>query len=269
MEQEDQAAQRDGSKEVVAVIEAVIGRAAYGWGVRELAEELGASRSTVNRILGRLVEERLVSRDASGAYILGPRMKVPLRSAPEGTPLFTEGTRILDRLRRASGATALMAIETGKPEECFVLASLEPDAPVRYTLPPGTSLPAHAGALGLAILSRRGTAGLPEDLKKYTEASMDSRTRIENALQSYASIGAVVSIGQHIPDAAGIAVPFTVNERLFGSLSLSGPATSSKTQTSRPGAAMLQEAAQELEVPAAPARHRPSWPGGHRVLHAD
>jgi DNA-binding IclR family transcriptional regulator len=247
MEQQDQAAQRDGSKEVVAIIDAVIGRAAYGWGVRELAEELGASRSTVNRMLGRLVEERLVSRDASGAYILGPRMKV-LSAALQGAhPLFTEGARILDRLRRVSGATALMAIETGKPEECFVLASLEPDAPVRYTLPPGTSLPTHAGALGLAILSRRGTVGLPEDLKKYTEASMDSRARIEKALQSYAAIGAVVSVGQHIPDAAGIAVPFTVNDRLVGSLSLSRPRNEFKDSDIEPGAELLRQAAQELE----------------------
>jgi DNA-binding IclR family transcriptional regulator len=247
MEQQDQTAPRDGSKEVVAIIDAVIGRADYGWGVRELAEELGASRSTVNRILGRLVEERLVSRDASGAYVLGPRMKV-LSAALQGAhPLFTEGTRILDRLRSATGATALMAVETGNAEECFVLASLEPDAPVRYTLPPGTSLPTHAGALGLAILSLRGTAGLPEDLKKYTEASMDSRARIENALQSYSSIGAVVSVGQHIPDAAGIGVPFKVNERLFGSLSLSRPRNEFQDSDIAPGAELLREAAHELE----------------------
>jgi DNA-binding IclR family transcriptional regulator len=247
MEQLDQSAQRDGSKEVVAVIEAVIGRAGYGWGVRELAEELGASRSTVNRILSRLVDERFVSRDVSGAYIVGPRLKVLSAALQEGHPLFAEGTQILAGLSRASGATALMAIETGNPEQCFVLASVEPEAPVRYTLPPGTNLPTHAGALGLAILTRRGTAGLPEELKKYTEASMDSRTRIENALQSYASVGAVVSIGQHIPDAAGIGVPFTVNGRLFGSLSLSRPRNEFKEADIGAGAEMLTEAAGKLE----------------------
>jgi DNA-binding IclR family transcriptional regulator len=246
-QQDEAAAQRDGSKEVVAVIEAVIGRTSYGWGVRELAEELGASRSTVNRILVRLVDERLVSRDASGAYIVGPRLKVLSAALQKAHPLFAEGATILARLSRESGATALMAVETGNPEQCFVLASLEPDAPVRYTLPPGTMLPTHAGALGLAILTRRGTAGLPEELKKYTEASMDSRTRIENALQSYAAVGAVVSIGQHIPDAAGIGVPFTVNDRLFGSLSLSRPRNEFKEADIGAGAEMLAEAAERLE----------------------
>lgn len=248
MAQVDQsAAQRDGSKEVVAVLEAVIGRSGYGWGVRELAEELDASRSTVNRILSKLVEERMVSRDVSGAYLVGPRLKVLSAALQEGHLLFTEGARILARLSHDSGATALMAIETGNPEQCFVLASLEPDAPVRYTLPPGTKLPTHAGALGLAILTRRGTAGLPEELQKYTEASLDSRTRIENALQSYAAVGAVVSIGQHIPDAAGIGVPFTVNDRLFGSLSLSRPWNEFKESDIGAGAEMLTKATKELE----------------------
>lgn len=246
-EQDPQAAQRDGSKEVVAVLEAVIGRSGYGWGVRELAEELSASRSTINRILARLVEERFVSRDPAGAYILGPRLKVLSQALQKGHPLFTEGSRILSRLSQSSGATALMAVETGKPEECFVLATLEPDAPVRYTLTPGTVVPTHAGALGLAVLSRRGTAGLPPELKKYTEASMDSRGRIEKALESYASVGAVVSIGQHIPDAAGIAVPFTVSDHVIGSISLSRPRNEFDESSIGPGAKMLREAAEELE----------------------
>lgn len=246
-EQDPQAAQRDGSKEVVAVLEAVIARTGYGWGVRELAEELRASRSTINRILSRLVEERFVTRDAAGAYILGPRLKVLSTALQKGHPLFREGSRILSRLSQASGATALMAVETGRPEECFVLASLEPDAPVRYTLTPGSVVPTHAGALGLAILSRRGTAGLPGELKKYTEASMDSRERIERALESYASIGAVVSIGQHIPDAAGIAVPFTVSDHLVGSLSLSRPRHEFEESSIVPGAETLRLAAEELE----------------------
>jgi DNA-binding IclR family transcriptional regulator len=246
-EQDPQTAQRDGSKEVIAVLEAVIGRTGYGWGVRELADELRASRSTVNRILSRLVEERFVTRDAAGAYILGPRLKVLSEALQQGHPLFAEGSRILSRLSQASGATALMAVESGRPEECFVLATLEPDAPVRYTLTPGSVVPTHAGALGLAILSRRGTAGLPVELKTYTEASMDSRGRIEKALESYASVGAVVSIGQHIPDAAGIAVPFTVSDHLIGSLSLSRPRNEFEESSIGPGTETLRGAAEELE----------------------
>ena len=248
MEQADVPGQRDGSIEVFEVIEALIGRVGYGWGVRELAEQLGASRSTVNRILARLVEERLVSRDASGAYIVGPRLKVLSRTLHEHHPLFSDGARILSQLSKKSGATALLAIASHQPEECFVLISCEPDSPVRYTLKAGTKLPTHAGALGLAILSRRGTQGLPEHLKKFTDDSMDTRTRVEEALRAYSSIGAVVSVGQHIPDAAGLAVPISLNEHLIGSISLSRPKNEFDEKTVAESAEILHRAAAELET---------------------
>lgn len=247
MEPAERPGQRDGSIEVFAIIEAVIGRANYGWGVRELAEVLGASRSTVNRILARLVDERLVSRDASGAYSVGPRLKVLSRTLQERHPLFTEGARILSRLSKESGATAVLAIAAPQPEECFVIASKEPDSPVRYTLNAGTRVPTHAGALGLAILSRRGTEGLPAHLKKYTDDSIDTRQRIDKALASYSSTGTVISIGQHIPDAAGIAVPFNVNSALIGSISLSRPRNEFVESAIPRSTELLQQAAVDLE----------------------
>jgi DNA-binding IclR family transcriptional regulator len=248
MEQADVPAQRDGSIEVFGVIEALIGRVGYGWGVRELAEQLGASRSTVNRILAKLVEERLVSRDVSGAYIVGPRLKVLSRTLHEHHPLFSDGGRILSQLSKETGATALLAIASHQPEECFVLISSEPDSPVRYTLKAGTRLPTHAGALGLAILSRRGTQGLPEHLKKFTDDSMETRARVEEALRAYSSIGAVVSIGQHIPDAAGLAVPISLNNHLVGSISLSRPKNDFDENAVPQSAEMLRRAAAELEA---------------------
>lgn len=248
MEHTDRPGQRDGSLEVFAVIEAVIGRAGYGWGVRELADHLGASRSTVNRILARLVEERLVSRDASGAYIVGPRLKVLSRTLQEHHPLFMQGADILGRLSKETGATALLAIASPYPEECFVLVSREPDSPVRYTLKAGTRLPTHAGALGLAILARRGTEGLPENLKKFTDDSLDTRARIQEALRTYSSIGAAVSIGQHIPDAAGVAVPISMNEHLIGSISLSRPRNEFDESAIPQTAELLRRAAAELET---------------------
>lgn len=248
MEQADVPGQRDGSIEVFEVIEALIGRVGYGWGVRELAEHLGASRSTVNRILAKLVEERLVSRDVSGAYIVGPRLKVLSRTLHEHHPLFSDGARILSQLSKETGATALLAVASHQPEECFVLISSEPDSPVRYTLTAGTRLPTHAGALGLAILSRRGTQGLPGHLKKFTDNSMDTTAKVEEALREYSSIGAVVSIGQHIPDAAGLAVPISLNEQLLGSISLSRPKNEFDENAVPQSAEILRRAAAEIET---------------------
>ena len=123
MKQPDQGIQRDGAVEIFSVVEALIGRRDYGWGVRELAEHLGGSRSTVNRLLSRLVEERIASRDVSGAYIIGPRLKVLVRTLQENHPIFIAGSRILAHLSDTTGATAVLAVESPNPEECFVLVS--------------------------------------------------------------------------------------------------------------------------------------------------
>jgi DNA-binding IclR family transcriptional regulator len=258
MEQAGRSTQRDGSAEVFAAIEAVISRSGSGWGVRELAEQLNASKSTVSRNLGRLVEERLLSRDANGAYSVGPRLRVLSQTLHERHPLFAQGSRLLSQLSKDTNATALLAIASNFPEECFVLISHEPDSPVRYTLRAGSRLPVHAGALGLAILSRRGTSGLPEHLAKYTEHSMETRAQVEQALQTHAALGAVVSLGQHIPDAAGVAVPFSLSEHVIGSVSLSRP-RNEFDQASIPATTdLLQRAAAELESAARSASQEPA-----------
>lgn len=257
MEQGVRSTQRDGSAEVFAVIEAMVNRAGYGWGVRELAEHLGASKSTISRNLGRLVEERLLSRDTNGAYTVGPRLRVLSQILHARHPLLAHGSRLLAQLSKDTGATALLAIASHVPEECFVLISHEPDAPVRYTLRPGSRLPVHAGALGLAILLRRGTENLPEHLLKYTEQSMDTRAQVEQALQGHGTIGAVVSLGQHIPDAAGVAAPFSVGEHLIGSISLSRPRNDFDEADIPETADLLRNAAGELEAAVRSASQEP------------
>lgn len=247
MEEPARSNPRDGSAELFAVLEAVISRAGYGWGVRELAEHLNASKSTISRNLSKLVEERLLSRDATSTYSVGPRLRVLAQTLHERHPLLAKGSRLLAQLSKDTNATALLAIASNLPEECFVLISHEPDSPVRYTLRPGSRLPIHAGALGLAILSRRGTTGLPQHLPKYTEHSMESLDQVKQALKDHAELGAVVSLGQHIPDAAGVAVPFSVGEHMVGSISLSRPRNEFDETGINETADLLRTTASEIE----------------------
>ncbi|WP_328588691.1 helix-turn-helix domain-containing protein [Arthrobacter cheniae] len=116
-----------------SIVEALIGRRYHGWGVRELAEHLSASRSTVNRLLSRLVEERMASRDISGAYVIGPPLRILSNTIQENHPLLVAGGRIPSHLSATTGATAVLAVESPKPEECFVLVSK--DHPRRCATP--------------------------------------------------------------------------------------------------------------------------------------
>ena len=97
-----------------------------------------------------------------------------------------DGARILcpteqgNRRHRALGQSLLISRKSA-------LCSSPPNPTPRSGTPsrPGTRLPTHAGALGLAILSRRGTQGLPEHLKKFTDNSMDTTAKVEEALREY------------------------------------------------------------------------------------
>ncbi len=66
-----------GNDRIIAVLDALITRpAGDGWGVRELADAVGASRSTVNRILQGLAERGLARVDGNATYFVGPRLRV-------------------------------------------------------------------------------------------------------------------------------------------------------------------------------------------------
>ncbi|MFC4561889.1 IclR family transcriptional regulator [Nocardiopsis mangrovi] len=212
-----------GAIEVLGIIDALVGRSPEGWGVRELAEHLGASRSTVNRVLATLAEYRLAGQSSHGLYTVGPRLRVLAATLRRRHPLFAVAGPLLDALRDATLATAVLSVSTPDPCRCTVLLCREPALPVRYTLTPGARLPTYAGAAGLAILTQTGTADLPPELDPPTRSAARTPDDVDAMLAEAERRGGVVSIGKHIPDAAGIARGFRIDHAMAGSITVSRP----------------------------------------------
>ena len=209
-----------GNDRIVAVLDTLTGRRRdQGWGVRELADAVDLSRSTVNRILQGLTERGLARVDANATYSVGPRLRVLAKVLHDRHPVLRGAPQVLDELGRAGDATVMLAVHGPRPDAAFIALLRRQPGPVRYHLEPGMELPLHAGAAGRAILSVVGSDVLRPPLARYSEDTVLDLARIEEDVQATRTTGYVVSVGQHIPLAAGVAAPFRVGPHLVGSVS--------------------------------------------------
>ena len=134
----------------------ITGHRDQGWGVRELAEAVGLSRSTVNRILQGLTARGLARVDANSTYFVGPRLRVLAKVLHDRHPLLRGAPQVMDELSRAADATVMLAVHGPRPDTAFIALLRRQAGPIRYHLEPGMELPLHAGAAGRAILSAVG-----------------------------------------------------------------------------------------------------------------
>ena len=235
-------------------------RHAIGWGVRELAEVLGESRSGVNRVLAALTDLGLAQRTGAGNYRAGPRLKVLADRLLTRHPLLASAPPILGELSARTQATAVVAVHDWPLPRCFVAAYHGGEGPVRYNLDPGTVLPLHAGAAGQAILSELGISALGEALTAFTPDTVVDTAHLEEVIAQTRERGYALSVGQHFPLAAGVAVAVRTHG-LLGAISVTRPRYNTDLDDLLGFAPMLTEAAQELST--AVGRHTipPTTPG--------
>ncbi|WP_368680380.1 IclR family transcriptional regulator C-terminal domain-containing protein (plasmid) [Rhodococcus opacus] len=218
------------------------------WGVRELAETLGGSRSTVNRILQHLSEQGLASRDANGNYTAGPRLRVLANGLLDRHPLLGSARSIIDTLARSCDATALLALYDPSAGRCFVAMVTVAPSPVRYNLGPGTVIPLHAGAAGRAILAELGVDAVDEAaLTAFTEDTVTDRAGLERLLAEDRAACYTVSVGQHFALAAGVAAPFRFGG-LLGAVSVTRPRYDTTDADLLRFAPQVQDAARRLSA---------------------
>jgi len=218
------------------------------WGVRELAETLGGSRSTVNRILQGLTEQGLAARDANGNYTAGQRLRVLANRLLDRHPLLGSARSIIDTLARSCDATALLALYDPSAGRCFVAMVTMAPGPVRYNLGPGTVIPLHAGAAGRAILAELGIDAVDEAaLTAFTEDTVTDRAGLERILADDLAAGYTISVGQHFALAAGVAAPFRFGG-LLGAVSVTRPRFDTTDDDLRRFVPQVQDAARRLSA---------------------
>ena len=153
---------------VTAVFEA-FGEHDEGLGVSELARRANLPKSTVSRIAADLVEQRFLDRDGDTLYLgvrlfeLGQTVEQPRRLRQLALPVMTD-------LRDVTGQTVHLAVLEGRD---VVFITILRAGPIPRALARiGGRLPAHATALGKAIL-----AFSPDEVVRFiSDGGLERRT---------------------------------------------------------------------------------------------
>lgn len=155
--------------------------------LQELADELGVPRSSMYALLQTLISRGWVRTDATGSlYGIGIHALLTGTSYLDSDPRVRAVRPYLDEASEALGETIHMARLDGR--DVAYLATRESHEYLRTISRVGRRLPAHAGALGKALLAERRDAELPEG--PYEALTANTRTTRDSLAADLAEVRA-------------------------------------------------------------------------------
>ncbi len=204
-------------------------------GLAELCRRTSLARATAHRLASGLETHRLLARDETGRWELGPALSE--LSAGVSDPLLTAAEAVLPQLREITGESVQLYRREGVTRVC--IAALEPPAGLRDTVPVGARLPMTAGSAARALLAYADPATQRSLLP---EARFSARTLAEVRRRGWAQSAAerepgVASVSAPVRDGTGAVV---------AAVSVSGPIDRMGRQPGARWAAELLAAAAEL-----------------------
>src|SRR5215831_16062246 len=125
--------------------------------LRSLSAASRLPRPTAHRLLVALETHRLVARDASGAFRLGPRLTELAAVAGPELDLASLAGPVLDRLHRVTGESVQLYVRSGDHRLC--IAARDAGTGLRDSVPVGALLPLAAGSGGKVLQAWSGTQG--------------------------------------------------------------------------------------------------------------
>nr|WP_145549942.1 helix-turn-helix domain-containing protein [Variovorax boronicumulans] len=135
----------------IKLLRLVAARPQFGWRLSDLAAASGIDRGTVHRMLGCLVEERLVAQRASDRhYLPGPLLFELGLALPDHAQFQRRAETQLAAFARRMAGVAVLVLRSGNEYVCCLRAgSLPLTGSVLY---PGNRRPLFTTAAGVAIL---------------------------------------------------------------------------------------------------------------------
>jgi DNA-binding IclR family transcriptional regulator len=181
-------------------------------GLAELCERTGLPRATAHRLAAGLEFHRLLARDSSGRWRLGPALSE--LSAHVNDPLLAAGAAVLPGLREITGESVQLYRREGTTRVC--VATLDPPAGLRDTVPLGARLPMTAGSGARVLLAYADPAT--------RQAVLDSAQFTERSLAEVRRRGWAQSAAEREPGVASVSAPVRDRDgEVIAAVSVSGP----------------------------------------------
>ncbi|WP_260954440.1 IclR family transcriptional regulator domain-containing protein [Pseudomonas citri] len=153
---------------LIEVLDALVRRAdGEAWGVRELANDLGESRSTINRILVTLVDRDFAVEDGIGKYRLGPRFRVLMHALNHRSTLLDTARYLLDVLAEGAKQAALLSVYAPHLNGYYVLHCSESPATLFFRPKSGNPFPLEFGDIGRAFSEYLKTHPSPNEISPH------------------------------------------------------------------------------------------------------
>ncbi len=223
------------------------------WGVRELAQTLGANKSTTYRLLATLEELNVLQQDPiSEKYSLGLKLfelgnRVDIQNA-----LVRQTHPELEKVAAEIAETVHLGIlkETG----VFMIDKVEGSQGLKLNSRVGETSPAYCTGLGKVLLAHLAPARLTKIIKTIkltakTEFTIRHKVKLREALAQIKSKGYAIDREELELGLICVAVPvFNQQNQLVAALSAAGPANRFREEALQDYVSILQEGARAIQA---------------------
>lgn len=215
--------------------------------VRATAAETGISRSAVQRLLARLAAYGVAAVDSEGRYSPGPLMLEWASRLVGQSSAMKAADRVMRQLVDEVDESVYLTVLIPEELRISFVHRVDCSKRVQYVVQLGSPGPLHAGAAGKAILAHLPPTTLNElDYRSYTDRTVTDRDALARELAEIRQRGYAYSIGERIPEAAGIAAPIFMSGRVVASLTLTIPQSRLRIEDIPQHGALVRSKAEQL-----------------------
>jgi DNA-binding IclR family transcriptional regulator len=209
---------------VVSVLDALARHHDEGLGVRELAAELGISKSVVHRILAGLAEAGVAKTSDDGRYRPGVVMASWAGFLRQERTLLAVAESTLAELVSVTREGAFVTAYEQGDHVTTIVATQDSPQELVYRVRVGLKVPLHIGGSGKSILAHLPEGFVDElPLEGFTDRTLVDAARLRQELRKVRRTGYAVSRGELAQEASGIGSAYFVDGRVAGSVCINVP----------------------------------------------